>query len=221
MLLMSWKRNGSNLDIEIRSHAPAAQVFYTLITLGDSFHLPGETILTDIDRKIKHSPRMILSAVLSVAVLTLAGCGNEKSVTFDSAGMTHTFTEGKEGIPKDFQQLIYPGAAIAGSTSAQDKDGEHAAFISLSTADSVERVASWYAATLPKTGWSIDSQDSTQPAFVSIAGHQKDVEIAVLIAQDGDKITISISEGKSGEGDAVDEEQIENFTPNSVTPPTE
>jgi len=177
--------------------------------------------LNYIDRNLKHNPRLILSAVLTLSVLSLAGCGNEKSVTFDSAGMTHTFTEGQESIPKDFKELIYPGSLIAGSTSAQDKDGEHSAFITISSADSVESVASWYAATLPKQGWTVDNQDSTQPAIVSIAGHQKDVEIAVFIAQDANKTTISISEGKSGEGDPVDEEQIENFTPNSVTPPTE
>ncbi len=177
--------------------------------------------MTQMYRKLKLSPYMILSAVLALTAGTLSGCGNEKSVTFDSAGMTHTFSEGEDGIPKDLQKLIYPGAVIAGSTSAQDKDGEHAAFVSLSSADELERVASWYEATLPKNGWTVDSHDSSQPALVSISGHQKDVEINVLMAQDANKTTISVSEGKSGEGDAVDEEQIENFTPNSVTPPTE
>jgi len=178
-------------------------------------------ILTKPNCNSKQNSRVILSAVLTAGVLCLAGCGNEKSVTFDSAGMTHTFTEGNESLPKDLQKLVYPGAAIAGSTSAQDKDGEHAAFVSLSTADSLEQVASWYEASLPKAGWTIDSQDTSQPALVSISGHQKDTEINVLMAQDANKTTISVSEGKAGEGDAVDEEEIENFTPNAVTPPTE
>jgi len=165
--------------------------------------------------------RVALSAVLTFAVVSLAACGNDKSVTYNSAGMTHTFSEGEQGIPKDLQVLVYPGAEIAGSTSAEDKDGEHAAFVSLSTPDNLERVSDWYESSLQKNGWTIDNQDTSQPSIVSISGHQKDVEINVLIAQDANKTTVSVSEGKSGEGDAVDEEEIEKFQPNSVTPPTE
>ena len=169
----------------------------------------------------KYGSSVILSAVLLLGALSISGCGNDKSVTFESAGMTHTFTEGQDSLPKDLQPLIYPGAQIAGSTSAQDKDGEHAAFMSLSTSDSLEQVSSWYEATLPKSGWTVDTSDTSQPAIVSISGHMKDVELNVLMAQDANKTTISISEGKAGEGEDVNEEEIENFTPNAVTPPTE
>jgi hypothetical protein len=168
-----------------------------------------------------HAKRMALQAVLTIAVLSLAACGNEKSVTYSSGGMTNTFNEGEKGVPKDLQLLVYPGAEIAGSTSAQDKDGEHSAFVSLSTPDSLERVSDWYQDSLKKNGWTIDNHDATQPSFVSISGHQKDVEINVIVAQDANKTTISVSEGKSGEGDPVDEEEIEKFTPNSIVPPTE
>ncbi len=164
---------------------------------------------------------MALPAVLTFAVLALTACGNEKSVTYSSGGMTNTFNEGEKGVPKDLQLLVYPGAEIAGSTSAQDKDGEHSAFVSLSTPDSLERVSDWYQDSLKKNGWTIDNHDATQPSFVSISGHQKDVEINVIVAQDANKTTISVSEGKSGEGDPVDEEEIEKFTPNSIVPPTE
>jgi hypothetical protein len=178
-------------------------------------------ILIYSNHKMTLVNRVALSAVLTVAVLSLTACGNEKSVTYNSGGMTHTFSEGEKGIPKDLSVLIYPGAEIAGSTSAEDKDGEHAAFVSLSTPDNLERVSDWYESSLQKNGWKIDNQDTSQPSIVSISGHQKDVEINVLVAQDANKTTISVSEGKSGEGDAVDEEEIEKFQPNSVTPPTE
>lgn len=181
----------------------------------------GETILTNSNSTLKLINRMALPAVLTVAVLSLTACGNEKSVTYNSGGMTNTFNEGEKGIPKDLQLLVYPGAEIAGSTSAQDKDGEHSAFVSLSTPDNLEQVADWYQDSLKKNGWTIDSHDATQPSFVSISGHRKDVEINVIVAQDANKTTISVSEGKSGEGDPVDEEEIEKFTPNSVVPPTE
>jgi hypothetical protein len=134
--------------------------------------------------------------------------------------MTTTFNEGKEGIPKDLSVLIYPGAQVAGSTSAQDKEGEHAAFVSLTSADNLDRVSAWYQTALPDNGWKIDSQDTSMPTMVSISGHQKDVEINVLMAQDGNKTTISVSEGKAVD-DPVEEEEIENFTPNELTPPSE
>ncbi|MBX9667494.1 MAG: hypothetical protein K2X93_07745 [Candidatus Obscuribacterales bacterium] len=172
-------------------------------------------------RHFSFSRYWALYTVLAVAsVISTSGCGNDKSVTFKSAGMTHTFNEGTEGIPKDLQSLVYPGAQIAGSTSAQDKDGEHAAFVSLSTPDAIERVSEWYQSTLPKSGWQIDTSDTGQSSVVSLSGHQKDVEINVLMAQDGNKTAISISEGRSVH-DPVEEEEIENFTPNELTPPTE
>lgn len=172
-------------------------------------------------RHSSYSRHWALYAVLAlVAAVSTSSCGNDKSVTFKSAGMTHTFNEGTEGIPKDLQVLVYPGAQIAGSTSAQDKDGEHAAFVSLSTPDALERVSEWYQSCLPKNGWQIDNSDTGQSAVVSLSGHQKDVEINVLMAQDGNKTAISISEGRSVH-DPVEEEEIENFTPNEFTPPTE
>lgn len=195
-------------------------MFYTLVCKLIVDNREKSTLIRR-DRNLIQSAPISLYAVLALTALTLCGCGNDKTVTFDSAGMTHTFTEGKDGLPKDLQALIYPGAQIAGSTSAQDKDGEHAAFVSLSTPDNLERVADWYGSTLPKNGWTIDNQDASQPSIVSISGHQKDVEINVLMAQDANRTTISVSEGRSGEGDPVDEDEIENFTPNLVTPPTE
>jgi hypothetical protein len=173
------------------------------------------------NRKFTLVKVLALHVVLSIAVVSLTACGNEKSVTYSSGGMTNTFNEGEKGIPKDLQSLVYPGAEIAGSTSAQDKDGEHSAFVSLSTPDSLERVSAWYDDSLKKNGWSIDSHDATQPSFVSISGHQKDVEINVIVAQDANKTTISVSEGKSGEGDPVDDDEIERFEPNANVPPTE
>lgn len=177
--------------------------------------------MKNVMQKHKTLHRLALSAVLSLSVVSLASCGNDKSVTYPSAGMTHTFTEGEKGLPKDLQNLVYPGSEVAGSTSAEDKDGEHAAFISLSTPDNLERVSDWYESSLQKDGWTVDNQDTTQPSIVSISGHKKDVEINVLVSQDANKTTVSVSAGKSGEGDPVDEEEIEKFEPNSVTPPTE
>lgn len=164
---------------------------------------------------------MALPAVLIFCTTLVCACGNDKSVTFKSAGMTHTFNEGDQGTPQEMKAYIYPGAQVAGSTAAHDQEGENSTFLCLSSQDNLEHVADWYKNTLTQNGWKIDSQDSMMgQRTVSISGHQKDVEINVLMAEDGEKTTISVSQGKSVE-DTPDEEEVEKFTPNEVTPPTE
>lgn len=160
-----------------------------------------------------------LSAVLVISACVLTSCGNDKSVTFKSSGMTTTFSEGGEGIPQDLKALVYPGSQVAGSTAAHDQEGENSAFLSLSSQDGLEQVAEWYRSELQKNGWTIDNEE-TMPRMLSISGKQKEVEINVLMVEDGDKTTISVSEGKSVD-DSVEEEEIEKFTPNDLTPPTE
>lgn len=163
---------------------------------------------------------LVVSVVLTLSgPLMLAGCGNDKSVTFKSAGMTHTFSEGEENIPTELKIFVYPGAAVAGATDAHDKEGEEARFLSLSTADAIEQVGDWYQSALEKGGWTIDSNEK-MPRMIIMSGHLNDLEMNVVMSEDGKKTTISVSQGKSVEG-SVDESEMENFTPNQLTPPTD
>ncbi|MCA9806178.1 MAG: hypothetical protein KC777_29625 [Cyanobacteria bacterium HKST-UBA02] len=163
---------------------------------------------------------LVVSGALTLSSLVmLAGCGNDKSVTFKSAGMTHTFSEGEENIPDDLKVFIYPGSTVAGVTDAHDKEGEEARFLSLSTADTIEQVGDWYQSALEKGGWSIDSNEK-MPRMISMSGHLNDLEMNVVMSEDGKKTTISVSQGKSVEG-SVEESEMENFTPNQLTPPTD
>ena len=60
-----------------------------------------------------------LTLALVAFVVFAAGCSNDKEVSYKSAGMTHTFSEGKDAVPKDFALPLYPGAQPTGSVSAE------------------------------------------------------------------------------------------------------
>ncbi len=57
--------------------------------------------------------------ILLLVPALLSGCSKEGSVSFNSGGMTHTFSEGKDAVPKDFSLPVYPGATATGSVSAE------------------------------------------------------------------------------------------------------
>lgn len=161
--------------------------------------------------------RLALLIVLVGCFALLHSCGDDKSVTFKSAGMTHTFNQGD--VTKELQPFVYPGATVIGSTSASDNDGEQSAYLSLKSTDTLEKVSGWYEDTLKKDGWKLDSDD-TMPRMINLSGHKEDFEIAVMMSEDNASTTISVSQGRAIDK-PVDEEEIENFTPNELTPPTE
>ncbi len=163
-----------------------------------------------------------LSVVLLAAPVIFAGlssCSQEKSMTFKTSGMTHTISEGPANLSADLRNFVYPSAFVAGSTSASDEDGEHARFLSLSSTDDLNTVSAWYEKSLKENGWTIDSTEKTD-RLVNISGHAKKEEINVLMAEDGKKTTISVSKGKAF-SDEVDEEELERFTPQVLTPPAD
>ena len=157
--------------------------------------------------------------VLLVSLAGTAGCSGDKSVSFKSAGMTHTIAEGSSSVPEDLKKFMYPKATIAGSTSASDKDGEHARFLSLSSTDDLEKVAAWYTKALESGGWNIDSNEHL-PRLVNISGHRETTEINILMAEDGQKTTVTVSRGRALE-EPIDEAELEHFTPDTLTPPME
>lgn len=159
----------------------------------------------------------MLSAAL--AILT-AGCSSEKSVTFQSGGLTQTISEGKDAVPSNSVLPVYPGATASGSVSAEGKQ-EGAQFIMLSTNDPPDKVSEFYQDKLKDKGWEIDKVDVSNPNATTITAHLKDTEANVLIAVDSGKTMISLQSSKSDDDTKPDEENSENYQPNKTTPPTD
>lgn len=169
------------------------------------------------------NPNKGLAALLLIPSLALvSACGNNKEVSFDSGGMTHTMKVGEGSVPEDLKELVYPGATASGSQMANDDNKEvndHAKYLNLSSSDSIEKVTAWYESTLKKTGWNIEKNE-TMGNLVTISGTLKDAEVAVNIADDSGKTSIIVNKSTSL-GGIPDEEQVENFKPNKDVPATD
>ena len=161
-----------------------------------------------------------LALVLVAFVALAAGCSNDKEVSYKSAGMTQTFSEGKDAIPKDFALPLYPGAQPTGSVSAEGEGSEQSKYVILSTADPIDKVSDFYQEELKKQGWTLQPTQ-IQSKLISITGTMKGLDSNVMISDDGGKTTISLQLVRTVETKKEDEETNENFTPDKVTPPTD
>lgn len=164
-----------------------------------------------------------LLAIGAISVLTLSACGNSKEVSFKSGGMTHTFAEGQDAIPKDFALPIYPGATTSGSVSAGGEDEEHSQFLMLSSNDSMDKISEYYQGELKEKGWEIDKVD-TSPKLVSIDAHKDKLQANAELVEDSDsdKTTISLQVSQVSDNPKEESEAAaENFKPDKVTPPTD
>ncbi len=164
-----------------------------------------------------------LLLVAAISAVSLSSCGNQKEVSFKSGGMTHTFAEGQDAIPKDFPLPIYPGATTSGSVSAGGEDQEHSQFLMLSSNDPMEKISEFYQAQLKDTGWEIDKVD-TSPKLVSIDAHKDKLQANAEMVEDSDSDKTTISLQVSQQSDNPKEESeaaAENFKPDKVTPPTD
>jgi hypothetical protein len=165
-----------------------------------------------------HAKALIVAA-LSPAIL--ASCANQKEVTYTSGGMTHTISEGKDAVPKNFPLPLYPDATTSGSVSADGQDQEQSQFLMLSTADSLDKVSEFYQSKLKDSGWQLDKVDAGDK-LVSIDAHKDKVQANASLVDDGGKTTISlqlsrISDNPKDESEAA----AENYKPDKVTPPTD
>jgi hypothetical protein len=173
-----------------------------------------------ISRKSLNVSAALLAS--SAALSLLAGCSPQDSVSFKSGGMTHTFSEGKDAIPKDFVLPVYPGASATGSVSAEGNDQEESKFLMLSTADAMDKVSEYYQSALPQKGWTVDKVDTDSPNMVSITAHLNDTQGNVMLAVDAGKTTISLSVSKTGDTSKEDaESNSENYQPDKVNPPSD
>jgi hypothetical protein len=163
--------------------------------------------------------RLMTTAVCTV-LITAACAGNEKEVSFKSGGMTHTFAEGKDAIPKNFPLPIYPAASTTGSVSAEtDQSAEDAKFLMLSSNDSYDKVGEFYKKELAATGWKVETVQ-TLPKLINIAATKDAYDANVMLSSDGQKTTISLAVSKTG-GENVVTPPAEEYSPDSLTPPTD
>lgn len=153
------------------------------------------------------------------SVFVLGACGNDREVQYKSGGMTHTMAEGADvKIPEEFKKLIYPNSETTGAVLA-DGQQEQSKFLMLTCKSPIDDVSRWYQEQLRNDGWKVDKVD-TEPKMVQMSGERNDLEINVMISEEDDKTTVSISAGKSAEGTPEDVD-ADNFQPNKVTPPTD
>lgn len=164
----------------------------------------------------------VLALVMAASMPLLSGCNKEGSVSFNSGGMTQTFAEGKDAVPKDFTLPVYPGATATGSVSADGTGDEQSKFLMLSSTDPLDKVSAFYQDTLRDKGWTVDKVDTEMPKVVSITAHMKETEANVMLADDGGKTTISLQANKTGEITKEDADASnENYQPDKINPPTD
>lgn len=155
------------------------------------------------------------------AALVCSGCASNEQVSFQSGGMTHTFSEGKEAIPKDFPLPIYPKATATGSVQAEGgSDRENSRFLMLASKDSVSDVSKFYLDKLKENGWKVDSQQGSA-SFVNLSASQSDLEANVMVSGDGAKTTISLAVSKAAAAEGASAGNPSDFVPNKITPPTD
>jgi hypothetical protein len=181
------------------------------------------------DPKPRHAK--INFALFVTLLASLTSCGNQQEVSFKSGGMTQTFAQGKAAIPKEFDKLVYPEAATTGSVSADGDNEEQSKFLMLTSKDSAETVSKWYQDQLKSAEWKVDKVENPSPNQVSIYGHKADLDMNVMISEEGQKesgakdegqkTVISLSIGKLPDGAMDTKEPTENYTPDKVTPPTD
>lgn len=135
---------------------------------------------------------IFFSFILIVQAGLLTGCSSNQ-VSYDSGGMTHTFSEGSSAVPPDFPLPIYPQSKATGSVSAEGQPGtENSRFLMLSSQDSVGKVSDYYRQQLRERDWKISQVDSLGTEEVNISATNKDQEAGISISSDGKRTFINL-----------------------------
>jgi len=160
---------------------------------------------------------------LSAVCLLVAGCGgttteSEKQVSFESGGMTHTFSEGEKSVPAVFPLPLYPGAEATGSVQALGAN-EESKFVVLQSKDSVETIRKYYEDELKKQQWTIKVVVA-KPNMAIMTGTKGNLQTSISVNV-GDKKSSTISLNVSQEPEGVPKVTNQNYTPDKLNPPTD
>lgn len=159
--------------------------------------------------------------LLVIAACTLTACGAKKEVSFQSGGMRHTFAEGESAVPLGFPVPIYPGAAAAGSVSAEaEKSSEEAQFLMLSSLDPLEKVRRFYEEELARAGWKVEVAESL-PGMISIGASREDLDANVTLSAEGKKTSINIGLSKNVPNEPEAAPAGEHDSAGDLTPATD
>ena len=166
----------------------------------------------------------VITIAMSTAVL-LTGCGgNEKEVSFNSGGVTHTFSEANAQATKNFALPLYPNAKAEGVNTAKGAADEASGYMILKTPDKIEAVTSFYAEKLKAEGWTIDSNTS-MPQLANISVSKNDLEGNVLLGVDEQSkettITLAFNKEASGAAATSTGKDAQSYTPDKLNPPTD
>lgn len=155
--------------------------------------------------------------ILLLAATLLAGCAATQQVSFQSGGMTHTFSAGKDATRNGFLLPIYPQAKPTGAVSSTDAE-ESSSFLMLTSTDPVKKIGAFYRDELKNSGWTVE-QAQFQDDFVNLSAKKEKLEASILISSEKDKSSITLTVGREPEGEPV--QSKENFVPDKLNPPTD
>jgi hypothetical protein len=150
--------------------------------------------------------------------MMLAACTSASQVSYQSGGMTQTFTAGKEAGKQDFLLPIYPNATATGEVQAASKEDQNS-FRMLTSDDPVNKISEFYLAELKKNGWKVNQQ-SVLPTLVNISAKKEKLDGSIMISGDEHNKT-SINLSVSVEAEGTPEVSKDSFSPDKINPPTD
>jgi hypothetical protein len=92
----------------------------------------------------------------------------------------------------------------------------------LSCKNSADVVSKWYQDKLKANNWKmVTVAGNSPPKIISLVGHKDNTEFNIMIAEDTDKTSISLSLANQVEDNSNVDENNQNFVPDKANPATE
>lgn len=153
---------------------------------------------------------------LALAATVLSSCGSDKQVSYNSGGVTQTFSD-SDAASNNFPLPLYPNAKPAGAVDAKD-GSEDNHFMMLTSDDSIEKVRDFYTQKLQADGWTVEP-NSFGGGLTKLDAHKKGLEASVMLAVDNKQTSISLTVSNAEEG--APKLIGQPFTPDKMNPPTD
>lgn len=167
-------------------------------------------------KRSKESKVVLTFIVASILLCACSGGGQE--VSYESGGMTHKFTDGKDATKAPFLLPIYPNAKATGEVQSEG-NGDDNSFMMLSSTDPVSKVAEYYKSELQKQGWTVNQQQML-PNLVNMSAKKEKLDGSIMLSgDDSNKTTINLSVSVAQEG--TPEVSKDDFSPDKLNPPTD
>ncbi len=159
-------------------------------------------------------PRLIILAF--ACCIAMSGCTSGQQVSYQSGGMTHTWEDSKDAA-KTFPLPIYPNSKSSSALKASG-DGDSSEFMILNSADPVKKVVQFYSEELAKQGWKVTTLEA--PNSVNMTAVKQGQQAGIMVSLD-EKNQTSITLALSDEPEGVPKVTDQNYTPDTLNPPTD